>query len=188
MRAERQHIWPARPTIAATVRVALPDAALFAPLWALAMAGLAAGHLWWAEQGLTARTLAIVLLFAAGGLLGSFVAWIAAAVVACLRRHPSARFAAMVLSLGIGTVATTALLFFLQFRAYYAQWHDATLSKAWIVETLMTGATAAYLFGIEGMRILLPWGLPLLLLAALVFTRRQALPTRAGPGIRRPSH
>ncbi|NBN63591.1 hypothetical protein [Pannonibacter tanglangensis] len=146
---------------------------LAALIWPLVTAGLAGLHLALAEEPLTPRAVALIGLFAVGGLAGAIVGWPLALWLSDWRRVPSARFAALFLCLGLATVGATSLLYFLQFRAYYAQWHQPMLSVGWVIETLVTGLNAAYLFAIDGLRILLPAGLPLLVGAAVVFVRRR---------------
>ena len=78
----------------------------------------------------------------------------------------------MSFTLILGTAGITAFFFFLQYRLYYAQWHDQSFSEMWIVQMLFTGATAVYIFAVSGLRMLLPFGLPVLFGAALVFARK----------------
>ncbi|MFN4011928.1 MAG: hypothetical protein ACK4K8_18410 [Pannonibacter sp.] len=143
-------------------------------LWLPAMAALAGLHVLRAEEAMTARTLALMVIYGLGGLTGALLAWPLALWIADRRTAATARFAAIFLLLGLGTAGATAFYYFLQFRLYYAAFHQTPLSRDWVLETLMTGANAGYLFAIDGTRILLPAGLPLLVCAALIFVRRRS--------------
>lgn len=149
----------------------LPKAALFAPLYGAAVTGSVVAHMAWYNQAYGLRMLAVIILFALGGTVGGFLAWVFAATVAGARPR-SARFAAMCFALILATAGITAFFFFLQYRLYYAQWHDQSFSEMWIVQMIFTGASAVYIFAVSGLRMLLPFGLPVLFLAALVFARK----------------
>jgi len=138
----------------------------FALVWALLMAGLVATQLLVAHQGMNERTISVVALFFSGSFFGAVFARAFAALISRFRSVPSARFAAMLLGLSIGTAGMTAFLHFLHFRAFYTEWHSEIWSIHWAVEQVMTGVNSAYIFVVEGMMLLLPWGLALLLAAA----------------------
>ncbi|WP_439529796.1 hypothetical protein [Pannonibacter sp.] len=150
------------------------EMAAAATIWLVAMAILACLHVLRSEEAFTPRALALVFIFGLGGLTGSLLAWPLALWTADRRKAATARFAALFLLLGLATTGATALFYFLQFRLYYAAFHQTPLSRDWVLETLMTGANAGYLFAIDGTRILLPAGLPLLIAAALIFVRRRS--------------
>lgn len=138
----------------------------FALSWAILMAGLVATQLLIANQGMNERTVSVVVLFFAGGFCGALFARLFAALITRFRPVPSARFAAMLLGLSCGTAGMTAFLHFLHFRAFYTEWHSEIWSVHWAVEQIMTGVNSTYIFVVEGMMLLLPWGLALLLAAA----------------------
>ncbi|WP_295809902.1 hypothetical protein [uncultured Nitratireductor sp.] len=145
----------------------LPVRALgFSLIWALLISGLVMIQLALSYQGVTSRTVAVVILFAFGSFAGALFARALAAFLCRFRPQQSARFAAMFLGLITGTVGMTALFHFLQFRSYYAASHDDILTIYGAVELIMTGAGAAYIFMIESAMLLLPWGLPLALAAS----------------------
>lgn len=154
------------------------EMAAAAAIWPVAMAILAALHVLRSEEAFTPRALALIFIFGLGGLSGALTAWPLALWIADRRKAATARFAVLFLLLGLGTAGMTALLYFLQFRLYYAAFHQTPFSRDWVLETLVTGANAAYLFAIDGIRILLPAGLPLLVAAALVFVRRRSREAR----------
>lgn len=138
----------------------------FSLVWALLITGLVTIQLALSYQGVTSRTVDVVVLFALGSFAGALFARAFAACLGRFRPQQSARFAAMFLGLITGTVGMTALFHFLQFRSYYAAAHDEVLTIHGAVEMLMTGAGSAYIFMVESAMLLLPWGLPLALAAA----------------------
>ena len=153
-------------------RHALRPALVFAPTYSVAVTASVALHFVWREQGFTTRAGAVMALFALGGLIAAYLSWVIAATIAG-HRHGSVRFAAMTAILTVGTAGITAFLFFLQFRVYYAQWHAPEFSFLWLIQTMFTGATSVFIFATSGLRLLLPFGLPVLFAGALVFARRK---------------
>lgn len=141
----------------------------FATIWAVLIVSLVALELALSRQGVTERTIAVVILFALGAFSGALFARGLAAITGWLRPQPSARFAIMLFGLTTGTVGMTALFHFLHFRSFYSRWHSEIFTKHWLIEFLMTGASAAYIFTVESALLLLPWGLPLLFAAAWAF-------------------
>lgn len=145
----------------------------FAIAWALVIAGLAALLAHWRGEALSGRSAAVVAVFASGSFLGAWCAWGAASLVTLRRRKARgpARFAAMVLFLSVGTAAFAAFFFFLQLRAYYSEWHTQRISYRMLWEQVFTAATTAYIFGVMGVRALLPFALVPLLAFSLYFAR-----------------
>lgn len=65
-------------------------------------------------------------------LFGAVLGWLAALPLARFASHarpPETRLAAAFLFLGAGTAAFTALLFALQYRQFYAQWHPSPSAR-----------------------------------------------------------
>lgn len=151
----------------------------FSMLWGSLMAGLVAIEIGTSAQGFHARTLALILLFGLGGLSGALFARLFAGLISQWHPQPSARFSAMLIGLSCGTAGMTTLFHFLHFRIYYAQWHDTPLSPHWFFEQIMTGIGSAYIFVVEGMPLLLPWGLPLLLAASWDYAAPQSQSPKA---------
>ncbi|MEP2894184.1 MAG: hypothetical protein ABJO05_21285 [Roseibium sp.] len=143
----------------------------FAFTWSLMITGLAGLQLFLKDQTLSGRTLAVVLMFLAGSFLGAVFARCFAGFVARWRTAPSARFSSLFIGLSVGTVGLTAFIHYLHFSAYYAQWHDEFGSLHRLVQIIMTGASSAYIFTVQGMQLLLPWGLALLFAAAWDYAR-----------------
>lgn len=70
-----------------------------------------------------------------------------------------------IISLVSSTLIFTSLIFALQYRIFYAQWHEPAFSRIWFFQQLFTSLGAAYQFAVLGSRLYLPAG-PLFLLAA----------------------
>lgn len=145
----------------------------FAILWALAIAALVALLTLGRGQAMTVRSLTVIAYFGLGSFAGGALALLAARLAARLRPEPTARFAAMLLFLTLATAGATALIFYIDFRAYYAQWHDSGLTLGHMIEILFTGASSAYIYTVQSARPLLPFVLPLALAAALLFAKRR---------------
>ncbi len=69
--------------------------------------------------------------------------------------------------------ALTGGLFALQYRSYYAQWHEPALTIAWSIQFVHTVATAFYQFIVLGIRLYFPLGFIALALASIWFARQQ---------------
>ncbi len=130
-------------------------------IWAGCMALSAFAELILRKWGNDANLAVIVIIFAIGGMLAFVPALILARLLAS-GGQLSQRFAAAFVALTVATIGATSLVFYFQFRAYYAQWHDEMFSYHWLVQTLTTGAAAAYQFGVLGTRFFFPLGIILL--------------------------
>lgn len=139
---------------------------VFAVIWCALITSLAGFQMWRSGDALTERSLAVLLIFCAGSFAGALFARAFCAVCGLFRRQPSARFAAMLIGLSVGTVGLSAFLHYLQFQSYYMRWHSSPFSREGLSEIIMTGASSGYIFLVEATPLLLPWGLILLLAAA----------------------
>lgn len=148
------------------------------PVFALAFAALVPVHALWLEQPLSARIVAASLIFFAGGLAGGGFAWIATALFA-RGRVWSARFSLALIANAVSVPPATAFLFFLQYRTYYAQWHEDPFTTVWVWQIAFTGATALYLFAVSAVKYIFPLGLPLLFGIAAVSARCTGMRNRA---------
>ncbi|MFN7011099.1 MAG: hypothetical protein ACK4PN_13800 [Allorhizobium sp.] len=116
------------------------------------------------------RTIVLAVYF-----LGAVLGWLAALPLTRFASHarpPETRFAAAFLFLGTGTAAFTALLFALQYRQFYAQWHQPFGTVIWFFQFAFTSASAVYQFAVLGVRHYLPFGLILLIAASILHARR----------------
>lgn len=141
-----------------------------APVWALVMAAsaytapLLRG---WETQGHYTR---IIAMFGVGGLLAFPIGFYLAQYLARQSRL-EARFAAALLGFALATVAMTALLYVLDYRDYYSEWHEPAFTKIWFKELLVTAAAALYQFAALGMRLFFPLGFCALFAVAVWFVR-----------------
>lgn len=107
-------------------------------------------------------------------LCGGFLAWFFALPIArflCLGRRVEARLAVALLLLTLASAMVTAFLFAMQYRLFYAQWHEPFGTEIWVFQFLFTSASAVYQFGVIGLRLLMPSGFLFLLAASTVLSR-----------------
>lgn len=94
------------------------------------------------------------------------------------RRGIEARFAAHFALLSVGTVSITALVFALDYRLFYAQWHEPFGTVIWAFQFAFTTAGAIYQFLVMGLGLYLPVGLPVLAGASLWLARSMSTAMR----------
>ncbi|AOF90271.1 hypothetical protein [Sinorhizobium sp. RAC02] len=138
--------------------------------WGLLMAACAFVSLAMQGRAQTFHLAMILLIFFAGGVL----AWIVVLPMARLltrRRSAETRFAAHFALLSLGTVVATAFLFAMDYRLFYAQWHQPFGTRIWAYQFVFTSAGAVYQFLVMGLRLYLPVGLPILAGASLWLAR-----------------
>ncbi len=116
----------------------------------------------------------VVVLFALGGFVAFPFGLYLARLLAQLRGSGEAAFAAAFVSFALATIAATAALYGLQYREYYAQWHQEAFSRIWFLQFVHTLAAAAYQFAVLGVRLYFPVGFVALLAASLAFARRHS--------------
>jgi hypothetical protein len=122
--------------------------------------------------GVEAQRLEVLLIMAIGALLG-FVPGVAAANLIAAHRRQSQLMAALLIGLTLATIGATAFVYLLQYRAYYAIWHDHAGSHDWYWQQFFTTASAFYQFAVLGTRLYLPWGPALLIGAAYVLSTKR---------------
>jgi magnesium-transporting ATPase (P-type) len=144
---------------------------LFALVWSGTISACVAMLTLGRGEALSGRSVAVIAVFFVGSFLGAWMSWGIARLLTWRRRRRSARFAAMVVCLSVLTASLTAFLFFLQLRGYYASSHTHELSVRMLWEQVFTGATTAYIFGVMGARVLLPFMLLPLFAASWYFAR-----------------
>lgn len=113
----------------------------------------------------------IVLLFFLGGLLGWLLASVAFSAISPARSL-AFRFAAACSLIAFFTIAMTALLFALQYRVFYAEWHAPVFSRIWFFQQLFTSLGAIYQFSVIGLRLYFPYALVPILVASAILCRR----------------
>ena len=129
-------------------------------------------NLWLDDWETPAKIRFVALLFAAGGALAFPVGLFAARLVS-LERHWEVALAAAFVCLLAATITFTGGLFALQYRSYYAEWHEPAFSLTWAFQFVFTMLTALYQFVVLGIRLYFPLGFIALALASVWFARRQ---------------
>ena len=84
----------------------------------------------------------------------------------------------MFLALSLSTLGTTALLFALDYRSYYASWHEEFGTITWAYQFVFTVAGAIVQFAVLGVRMFLPLGFAALFIVSLWFARTCGLTRR----------
>jgi hypothetical protein len=140
-------------------------------LWAAATAASAVLNLALDHWATPAKIRIVVMLFAVGGAL-AFAPGLFAARLLSLGRGPEVAFAAAFVCLLASTVGVTSFVFGLQFRLYFADWHEPVTSHLGLNEFVFTVAAGAIQFFILGVRLYFPFGFAALLLFSLWFARQ----------------
>ena len=142
--------------------------------WSAAMAAAAAASLVWRRDwALDGQAALLLAIFAGGGFLGFPAARFLLDRFLPGNWQATRRFSAAFLLFGAATVGFTALLFAIQFRTYYAQWHAGPGSVRFYFETFFTILSACYQFLVLGLRIYIPFGLAALIVASLGYAQRR---------------
>jgi hypothetical protein len=154
--------------IGSSLAAALPDAATAAYgslVWALAMGVAALTKLVYMDWYSPERMALIAGFFAAGG----FIAFVPGIYLGRLlsRGRRDAGLAATFLALSTATIAITAFLVALEYRSYYAEWHEAAFTITWLFQFIFTVAAAVYQFLVMGVRIYFPLGLIFIVAASI---------------------
>ncbi len=146
------------------------QAIVFGLLWGGFLALHAAAKLYWSGWQELSAIWQMALLMFVGTSIGGAFGWFYSIWFSAHRVAPK-RFAASFVLILLFTVGTTALLFALQYRLYYSQWHMPTFSIGWYFQVLFTGLSALYLFAVQGLRLLLPFAPLGLFIAAIIFAK-----------------
>ena len=132
--------------------------------WAVAMAISAIIGLLLRGWDQPDRIAAIAGVYAVGALIAFAPAiWLARWVG---RGRRDTTFAATLLLLPVATCGLTAFLYGMQYRLYYAAWHDHAFTVRWGFEFVFTTLAAVYQFLVLGVRLYLPLGALALVAAA----------------------
>lgn len=142
----------------------------FSLIWGCFLSLHTAGKLYWSGWQEPSLIWQMVLLMFVGTTIGGALGWFFSIWFSAHRISPK-RFATSFVLILIFTVGTTALLFALQYRLYYSQWHMPALSIGWFYQVLFTGLSALYLFAVQGLRLLLPFAPLGLVCAAIIFAK-----------------
>lgn len=139
--------------------------------WGMVMGASALSSLLFDQWATPAHVRNVVALFALGGVLAFPFGWTLARLLSRGRGAETA-FAAAFASFSIMTVGLTALLYAIQYRSYYAEWHADPLTVTWAFQLVFTGLAAFYQFAVLGLQLYFPLGFAALFAAALWFARR----------------
>lgn len=145
--------------------------ALGAPLWGLAMVASLVVWQWHANRLTSFHLPALCGFFFAGGMLGWLVSLPIARAISRKRRDEY-RLAACFLGLTLGTTGFTALLIAIQYRSFYARWHDPFLTVTWCIQFVTTLLGSIYQFLVLGLPNYLPVALPLVLIVSFALAKR----------------
>ncbi|WP_181707546.1 hypothetical protein [Chthonobacter rhizosphaerae] len=156
----------------AEARAALPAALAFGLVHGAVVGLLTVLALHRREVAFGERAEAVIVTLALGAMIGGFLAWIAAAALA-VHRPATARFAAMLVALAAGTAGGPAVIAFVRFRAYFAEFHEPFPHPLWLLQTIATFIHSTLLLVAAGLPLLMPLGLVPLLVGAFVFSRRR---------------
>ena len=140
--------------------------------WGAAAGSCALSGLMLDDWQTPAKIRAVFLLFALGGFVAFPFGLYFARLLAGWRQTGETAFAAAFLCLTLATIAATAALYGLQYREYYAQWHEEAFTLIWFLQFIHTLAAAAYQFAVLGLRLYFPLGFVALLAVSLWFARR----------------
>ena len=105
------------------------------------------------------------------GFLG-FLGGVPVARFLAMGRPPETRLAGTFLCLSSGTLGFMLALLYLQYRRFYAQWHDPFLTKTWVIQQIETVLGAGYQYLVLGLPHLLPIAFPLLVLTSFAVAKR----------------
>lgn len=142
-----------------------------APLWGAAMVLSLLLWQWHANRLLTFHLWELCGFFFAGGILG----WLASLPIArriSRNRRQDYRLAACFFGLILGTTGFTALLVAIQYRAFYARWHDPFVTVTWCIQLVTTLLGSIYQFLVLGLPNYLPVALPLGLIVSFALAKR----------------
>lgn len=166
--------FPGAPARAAATRAArsLPRAFAFALAWGPVLAALGAAGMIGAEQAAGGRFATVVLVFLGAGVAAGAPAWLLAAALAG-HRPATARAAAMLVLLTVGTAGAIALFQYVAYATMDIETHPDIVfpSLHWVLSQITGMAMGAYVTVAAGLRLILPEGLVALFAAAAAFAR-----------------
>lgn len=120
------------------------------------------------------RLVTALILYATGSFVGGVIARYLSVAV-CEHSRSTVRFAFHFVSLAVLTLGFVVLLFVLQHRIYFSQWHAEMFTLTWMFQLFFTGLGSVFLFVLTGLKPLLPWGVLGLLVTSFAFSRGWSL-------------
>ncbi|MEM5500796.1 hypothetical protein WNY59_04245 [Ahrensia kielensis] len=103
------------------------------------------------------QTIAVTSLYTLGAALAFWPSLYCARLFA--PKAGRLRFFWLIVFLAGGTIFFTSVLFALQFRLYFSQWHGPAFSKLWIWQQFFTAGSAVYTYFVLGLRFYFPIGI-----------------------------
>jgi hypothetical protein len=134
------------------------------------MGASALSNLLWDAWETTGQIRFVSMLYAIGGFLAFPLGLFIAKFIAIGRSNETA-FAAAFIGFAFATVAMTAMVYAIQYRTYYAEWHGPTFSILWFFQLVFTAIVSSYQFAVLGLRLFFPLGFAALFAASLWFAR-----------------
>jgi len=113
----------------------------------------------------------VALVFGIGGAVGFPLGLTAAALIA-RGRSSQAGFAAAFVGLVLATIGATSLIYALEYRIYYAQWHANAFTLTWAFQFVFTSLVSTAQFAVSGLPLYFPVGFIGVPVAALWFARQ----------------
>lgn len=165
---------------------ALPEAPLFALAYGLAIGATVTLDIWLRAEAMGSRVREVVALFVVAGLASGFLAHLTTALLAG-HRGPRVRAATVFLALAFFQLTLTGFGHGVVLRHYFAAQHDDPFTVLWFFQQIFTFAGAGYVFLVTGARLLLPFGLFVMIAAALLELRRATRPVPAAAGAPEPA-
>ena len=159
--------WPGRRPLLPSWKVTIAAALAWAAVLGISAALSLIAQGWLDRQSI----LKVVAIFAAGGLIAFPLGWGAARILSA-RGRAEQRFAAAFVCFSIASVGATTGIYALDYRSYYAQWHDETFSMTWLFQFVFTTAGATLQFAVSGLPLYFPLGFAGLAALSLWFARQ----------------
>jgi hypothetical protein len=108
-------------------------------------------------RDLSAQVVIVAAIYWIGGVLAVVVSWPAVKWARGIE-YRIARTALICVFLASATLAVTAGVVALQYRLYYAQWHEAAFSRVWLWQQFFTALGSTFQFAVIGTRFYWPVG------------------------------
>ena len=114
----------------------------------------------------------IIAIYFAGGFIG-FLAAYPVFLTLSRRSGPVTRFGLALMLLALCTLGATAGVLALQYRTYYAEWHETIFSRIWFWQQFYTALGSTYQYAVIGTRLYWPLA-PVFLLATSWWLSRKS--------------
>jgi hypothetical protein len=115
---------------------------------------------------------AIIAIYFAGGFI-AFLAVYPVFLALSRRSGPVTRLGLALVLLALFTLGATAGVLALQYRTYYAEWHESIFSRIWFWQQFYTALGSTYQYAVIGTRLYWPLA-PIFLLATSWWLSRKS--------------